>query len=692
MAPAEPPALATSGTVLARRRALVVWGGASTGAAGLVGIAAGGLLTHGAYEPPAGLLPWALRDCVDDRIDTASFLLGFLLAALGAFVWSRSWDRRIEERPVPAAVWLPGTLGALVLGAMLLLPRPAGGGSATALVAALVALTSTVACVRAVRRAGEASPPRASGSSTQDAFAWSVWDVTFLALLAAWLWTTGLATIAGQIAEDDQFHHWDCFGAGPALLAGTHWRLGADAPVMYGLGMGPALRLLCAPFGRPDYVTLLRLANVAQIAYFALLYLALRRMRLSALASVVATVVALALQFHAIDGFPSLLLRYPSASPMRWLLDMAWLHAAISFAHSRCLLPLALGGALAALMLWLETDVGAYLTVAHAALVALAAIDARPRGEAGRTLAAGFAPFALALVAFVAAYGPGALADPAFRDHVLGQAMLRAQGYAALRVDASDVPVPAAAAIPLLCVVAGILALRRRDGASRADAAWALYAAISYQYFVSRSATFCLARVATPAVVTAALLARDLDVASGLRRISARAPCVAGGLLLAVVLAASPKLLRHPNLVNGAPESVDADGAALVPARIGSMDLLLRPATAEAVTAGLAAIERLVPAGRDLAIVSDLDGLYCIASGRAPFTPRVQLAHFVTRERDLAEVLAALDDPALENVFVDARRPKFAWSREFIPLVRGRLAATRELAGRFGDLEVWRRR
>ena len=151
----------------------------------------------------------------------------------------------------------------------------------------------------------------------------NAWWVIVILLM---IYMPDLKRVTAMIYMGDYFHHWDAFimSSGYASLCGQ--TPSVDVFSEYGVGLPVTLAKLIKIFGSFDYVQTLRVMMWFVIIYFILTYFLVRYWLKSALIAGVAFLLVFRLQmFHY--GVSPLVWAVPSASPLRFGLDVLWLGA-----------------------------------------------------------------------------------------------------------------------------------------------------------------------------------------------------------------------------------------------------------------------------------------------------------------------------------------------------------------------------
>ncbi len=149
-------------------------------------------------------------------------------------------------------------------------------------------------------------------------------DAACLLLIAAVIYVPDPARVIAESFIGEQYHHFDFFIMSPGW-AYLNGRLPyVEAISQYGVGVPAVLSKLSFLFGGFDYVPVLKMFIAMVIGYYILFYAFMRMWLGSRVLALAAFLVAFRLQmFHY--GVSPLAWIYPSTTPIRFGLDMAWL-------------------------------------------------------------------------------------------------------------------------------------------------------------------------------------------------------------------------------------------------------------------------------------------------------------------------------------------------------------------------------
>ena len=79
-------------------------------------------------------------------------------------------------------------------------------------------------------------------------------------LVAVWIPVHDVEQLVGQCILREGLHHWDCAGMSPMVLEQSGFTLGAEASVLYGIGVGKLLAWVSETLGGLDYAGAFRIA------------------------------------------------------------------------------------------------------------------------------------------------------------------------------------------------------------------------------------------------------------------------------------------------------------------------------------------------------------------------------------------------------------------------------------------------
>ncbi len=695
----------------------------------------------------------------EPRHAAAALALGSLAVSLAVCVLlllrTRAGSAVAERwltRCVPAAG--PGTM--LLLGAVLLIPflAPAylqsivqcgercipewppvnvliGAGVLVALIASLGLwrtqrhrwrVTLGPSGLRLPAHAGRVSAPAALG-------AWAV-AATFAAgstIAGFLLWLPDPWRPVGDAFGWDRLFHWSYTVLGPTLGILHGGTPGVDIVAHHGLGLPIGIASLTQLGLELTYANLVRAQLLGTILAFGLLAVLVRLLFGSLLWASAAFVLALGLQFGGGWAAGTFAWWHPQLGFLRNPLELALLLAIVQHWRSGAGRWLVIAALLAAMSLWWVTDTGLVNTLVLAVyvtsrttlpilssfrrapesrhLASLAAALGRAAGAAAVVLGAvtvGFLALTLATV------GP-AVFEPRFWSALAeGPWLYGSAGLYARALDPFGLTTAHLYLTPALYVAfaAGIvvLALYRRAPAAAplllALAAWGL---LLYQHFIRGSEPSYWFRHSLPWVIIVTYLLAH--AASRLptwlpRRAGQDAPAAgwpALWLFLTGCVLLVGSFLSYPHALWGRERSaVECWTLAKAPwciDRSRARPDLPRP---ETVAAGVAAIQRLVPAGAPAAVISPLDVLYLHLAERGPLWRHLPLDHQPPTPAAVEDAVQRLTDRAPTYVFFDRDFPlgsntALLGAEELAAALHNALRRDYTLTEQAGALEVWRR-
>lgn len=180
-------------------------------------------------------------------------------------------------------------------------------------------------------------------------------------VLVAFTYMPDLEAVAARMFIGEQYHHFDSFIAAPGWAHRTGRLLNMDIITQYGVGMPVILSELSRVFGPYNYVSLLATLMWLCIVYYVGWYVLLRKWYGSVLIAAAAIFAAFRVQMFHTGTFP-FVFTYPSALPVRYIFDIVlfwliWLHL-----HNPRQWYMVLMGLVCGASLFYMTDTGLYLT------------------------------------------------------------------------------------------------------------------------------------------------------------------------------------------------------------------------------------------------------------------------------------------------------------------------------------------
>ncbi len=174
-----------------------------------------------------------------------------------------------------------------------------------------------------IRRGIERAGVYAGRFSESAALRWAANAVCPL-LIVSLVFVPDLERVLAEMFIGEQFHHLDFFLMSPGWAAlNGHWPY-VGVISQYGLGVPVVLSKLTGMFGGFDYLPALKMIMTIVIVYYLLLYGLARWWFNSGLLALAVFLITFRLQmFHY--GVSPLSWIYPSATPMRFGLDIVWL-------------------------------------------------------------------------------------------------------------------------------------------------------------------------------------------------------------------------------------------------------------------------------------------------------------------------------------------------------------------------------
>ena len=722
LAPAPATALAAQWLIVTVAGLSVGWSLASLVAAGQVGLFGG-----------------------DPRQAAAALALGSLVVSIAICVllllWTRSGSTVAERwlaRFVP-----PAGPGAVLLGAALMIPflapaylqsivqcgercmpewRPAniviGAGVLVALMAGIGLWRAQSRRWRMERGRSGLRLPALAGSVGEPA-ALGVWPAaaTFVAGSAVTcflLWLPDPWRPVGDAFGWDRLFHWSYTVLGPTLGVLHGGTPGVDIVAHHGLGLPIGIASLAQLGLELTYAQLVRVQMIGTILVFGLLAILVRLLFGSILWTSAAFVMALGLQFGGGWAAGTFTWWHPQLGFLRNPLEIVLLLAIVQHQRSGAGRWLVIAALLAATSLWWVTDTGLVNTLVLAVYVAVRAALASGHLVAALARAAGAAVAVVGAVAVgflaltLATVGAAAL-NPRFWSALAeGPWLYGSAGLYARDMDPFGLTTAHLYLTPALYVAfaAGIVAmvLYRRAPASAplllALAAWGL---LLYQHFIRGSEPSYWFRHSLPwvLIVTYLLTHAASRLHTWLPRRAGPGTPAAGGpalwLLLTGCVVLVGSFLSYPHaLWRHERSAVECWSLAKAPWCIDSSRARPDLPQPETVAAGVAAIQRLVPADEPAAVISPLDVLYLHLAERGPLWRHLPLDHQPPTPAAVEHAVQRLTDRAPTYVFFDRAFPlgsntALLGAEELAEALHNALRRDYVLTEQAGSLEVWRR-
>ncbi len=563
--------------------------------------------------------------------------------------------------------------------------------------------------LRLPARAGSVGEPAALG-------AWPA-AATFAAGSAValfLLWLPDPWCPVGDAFGWDRLFHWSYTVLGPTLGILHGGTPGVDVVAHHGLGLPIGIASLTQLGLELTYANLVRVQLIGTVLVFGLLAVLARLLFGSILWASAAFVLALGLQFGGGWAAGTFTWWHPQLGFLRNPLELALLLAIVQHWRTRAGRWLVIAVLLAATSLWWVTDTGLVNTLVLAIYVASRAALASANVVAALVQAAGAAAAVVGVVSVgflmltLATVGL-AVFDPHFWSAFAeGPWLYGSAGLYARTVDPFGLTTAHLYLTPALYVAfaAGVLALAlyRRALASAplllALAAWGL---LLYQHFIRGSEPSYWFRHSLPWVLivtyllaqAASRLLRRLPRQTGQDAPAAGGPAIALLLTGCVVLVGS--FLSYPHALWGRERgAVECWSLPKAPWCIDSARARPDLPQPEAVAAGVAAIQRLVPAGESAAVISPLDVLYLHLAERGPLWRHLPLDHQPPTPAAVERAVQRLADRAPAYVFFDRAFPlgsntALLGAEELAAALRDALARDYTLTAQAGALEIWRR-
>ena len=725
---AVPPALATTlaaqWLIVAIAGLAIGWSLASLAAAGHIGLL-DGAPRHAAAALALGSLVVSITGCT--------------LLLLRTRADSAVAARRLARFVPPAG---PGAV--LLLGAVLLVPflapaylqsivqcgercvpewQPVNILIGTGVLVALIAgiglwrtqshrgrVTRGASGLRLPPRAGRVGEPAALG-------AWPA-ALTFSAGSASagfLLWLPDPWRPVGDAFGWDRLFHWSYTVLGPTLGILHGGTPGVDIVAHHGLGLPVGIAALAQLGLELTYANLVRVQLIGTVLIFGLLAVLVRLLFGSILWASAAFVLALGLQFGGGWAAGTFAWWHPQLGFLRNPLEIALLLAIVQHWRTGAGRWLVIAALLATTSLWWVTDTGLANTLVLAVYVGSRA------ALAGTHRAASLARATGAAVAVVGAVAVGCLAlvlvtvgaeafDPGFWSALAeGPWLYGSAGLYARALDPFGLTTAHLYLTPALYVAfaAGIVAMalyRRAPAAAPLLLALAAWGLLLYQHFIRGSEPSYWFRHSLPwvLIVTYLLAHAASRLSTRLPRRSGQdTPAAAGWpalwLLLTGCVVLVGSFLSYPHVLWGRePEAVECWSLAKASWCIDRARARPDLPWPETVAAGVAAIQRLVPAGEPAAVISPLDVLYLHLAERGPLWRHLPLDHQPPTPAAVERAVQRLTDRAPTYVFFDRDFPlgsntALLGAEELAAALHNALRRDYRLSEQAGALEIWRR-
>ena len=512
----------------------------------------------------------------------------------------------------------------------------------------------------------------------------------------------------------DRLFHWSYTVLGPTLGILHGGTPGLDIVAHHGLGLPIGIAALAQLGLELTYANLVRVQLLGTVLVFGLLAILVRLLFGSILWASAAFMLALGLQFGGGWAAGTFAWWHPQLGFLRNPLELALLIAIVQHWRTGAGRWLVIAALLAATSLWWVTDTGLVNTLVLAIYVASRAVLSSTHVAAALVRAAGAGAAVVSAVVVgclaltLATVGAAAL-DPRFWSALAeGPWLYGSAGLYARAVDPFGLTTAHLYLTPALYVAcaAGIVALalyRRAPAAAPLLLALAAWGLLLYQHFIRGSEPSYWFRHSLPWVLIMTYLLAH--AASRLhiwlpRRSGQDAPAAgwpALWLLLTGCVVLVGSFLSYPHPLWGpersAVECWSLEKAPWCIERTRARPDLPRP---ETVAAGVAAIQRLVPAGEPAAVISPLDVLYLHLAERGPLWRHLPLDHQPPTPAAVERAVQRLTERAPTYVFFDRDFPlgsntALLGAEELAAALHDTLRRDYKLFEQAGALEVWRR-
>ncbi len=563
--------------------------------------------------------------------------------------------------------------------------------------------------LRLPARAGSVDEPAALG-------AWPA-AATFVAGSASagfLLWLPDPWRPVGDAFGWDRLFHWSYTVLGPTLGVLHGGTPGVDIVAHHGLGLPIGIASLAQLGLELTYANLVRVQLIGTVITFGLLAVLVRLLFGSILWASAAFVLALGLQFGGGWAAGTFTWWHPQLGFLRNPLELALLLAIVQHWRTGAGRWLVSAAVLAAASLWWVTDTGLVNTLVLVVYVAsraalssthVAAALARTTGAAAAVLGAvviGCLALVLGTVG-AAAFDPHFWSALAEGPWLYGSAGLYARALDPFGLTTAHLYLTPALYVAFAAAVVALALYRRAPAAAPLLLALAAWGLLLYQHFIRGSEPSYWFRHSLPWVLivtyllahAASRLPTWLPQRAGQDAPAAGWPALWLLLTGCVVLVGS--FLSYPHPLWGRERgAVECWSLPKVPWCIDSARArpdLPRP---EAVAAGVAAIQRLVPAGEPAAVISPLDVLYLHLAERGPLWRHLPLDHQPPTPAAVEGAVQRLTDRAPTYVFFDRDFPlgsntALLGVEELAAALHNTLRRDYKLSEQAGALEVWRR-
>lgn len=512
----------------------------------------------------------------------------------------------------------------------------------------------------------------------------------------------------------DRLFHWSYTVLGPTLGVLHGGTPGVDIVAHHGLGLPIGIASLAQLGLELTYANLVRVQLIGTVITFGLLAVLVRLLFGSILWASAAFVLALGLQFGGGWAAGTFAWWHPQLGFLRNPLELALLLAIVQHWRTGAGRWLVSAAVLAAASLWWVTDTGLVNTLVLVVYVAsraalssthVAAALARTTGAAAAVLGAvviGCLALVLGTVG-AAAFDPHFWSALAEGPWLYGSAGLYARALDPFGLTTAHLYLTPALHVAFAAAVVALALYRRAPAAAPLLLALAAWGLLLYQHFIRGSEPSYWFRHSLPWVLIVTYLLSH--AASRLptwlpRRSGQDAPATGGPalwLLLTGCVVLVGSFLSYPHPLWGRERgAVECWSLPKAPWCIDSARARPDLPQPEAVAAGVAAIQRLVPAGEPAAVISPLDVLYLHLAERGPFWRHLPLDHQPPTPAAVERAVQRLTDRAPTYVFFDRAFPlgsntALLGAEELAAALHNALRRDYVLTEHAGSLEVWRR-
>jgi hypothetical protein len=671
--------------------------------------------------------------------DMPIFLIGCASSLMLALWISRRWEARLRDEEAgsdwemfgPRIAWL----GLLALSSMsmsvlvLILSRMRPDfAQATVFQITLLVVPGVATLILALvgRRPGRLSrwvsvPLRRIGPANTDPsatgtgrfrgpapFLDAAWGLLMVVVVVSLAYVSSYRELAGRVFERDSFHHWDFFVVGPMIAHRAGAALGTEVYSQYGVGYP----LLASWLMRPDsfsYGKLIHFATMYGCAYFLAMAAGLRIVLRSRLWSTCGVHVALLFQyFHGVGARPTIW-TYPSASILRYAMDVWFFLALVVHCRTGNRLSLLGAGAMVGVSLLLVLDSGIYLLAAFVAYLACRIILGRAAGgmqeiSSCEGLVAAAQALATAAVTFLcglALASRGSLFRRDFWHGYLEPIVNYSSGVSSLPISTGPqlkwLVAFSLITIVYLSFVAALLdgLIRRSVGPLRLlGGCLAAYGLGTLLQFVNRSAYQNLFHGIIPfCVLTVGLLA-EAGRRIGERAKTSRArlaafliPC-ATLVLVSFGYMINPVVRQYPSLLGRLFAVPEARGLSpLKDVRGVAPDKEGFVRACRAITKRVAEFKAM---GRSVAVVDWSDSMFYAASGVAPADRYCPLLPALLMKKQIADAKARFADRSFDYVVMLEKEQSGQRCADAYEAFRAVVDRNYALQERIGEYGIWR--